>query len=162
MPTKQCHRCKEERSTDDFYKTDRNNDGLHSWCKPCMTEYSRLNSKKRVSTMKKWAETNPLRNRYHTKKQNARRKGQEFTITLAEIQELWESCGGTCPYFGWQLKFNKGVKANDSVSFDRIDPGKGYVTGNVEILSDLANRMKNSATPEQLVQFAQVVLTRYR
>lgn len=42
-----------------------------------------------------------------------------------------------------------------------IDPTKGYIKGNVEVMSSLANTMKSKATPEQLLHFAQEILKRY-
>ena len=38
----------------------------------------------------------------------------------------------------------------DSPSVDRIDPKKGYVRGNVRVISSRANLLKNDATIEEL------------
>jgi hypothetical protein len=43
---------------------------------------------------------------------------------------------------------NDGLKDN-SPSLDRIDPTKGYVPGNVWVISHRANRIKNNATFEE-------------
>ena len=39
-------------------------------------------------------------------------------------------------------------------SLDRIDPTKGYIKGNVWVITKRANTMKNSATREELLKFA--------
>ena len=46
-----------------------------------------------------------------------------------------------------------GKQQPNSPSLDRIDSTKGYIPGNVMIMSTLANKMKQNATPEQLKQF---------
>jgi hypothetical protein len=52
--------------------------------------------------------------------------------------------------------------ANDfSPSIDRIDSSKSYIKDNIQVMSFLGNRMKNSATPEQLLTFANNIISLY-
>lgn len=44
-------------------------------------------------------------------------------------------------------------------SVDRIDSGKGYIKGNVWVISRKANVMKNNATFKELKEFAEWVKT---
>lgn len=71
-----------------------------------------------------------------------------------------------CPFLGVKIDYRTfpcGMFVNNSHSFDRIVNSKGYVTGNVWIISRLANTMKNEATDEQLKTFCKnIVLTHAR
>ena len=49
---------------------------------------------------------------------------------------------------------NKGHSKSNSPSIDRLDNTKGYVKGNVWVISTLANNMKNSAGFKDLHIFA--------
>ena len=68
-----------------------------------------------------------------------------------------------CPYLKTQLSSGKTKHFDRSTSYslDRIDPSKGYVKGNVEVISHLANAMKQNATKEQLLEFAYTIIERY-
>lgn len=69
-----------------------------------------------------------------------------------------------CPILGIELKRNTGGKSysGNSPSVDRIDPSKGYVKGNIQVISQRANVMKNDASPEELLRFADWVIKTYR
>lgn len=59
-----------------------------------------------------------------------------------------------CPVLGIPLEHGDGVLGDSSPTIDRINPSLGYTRGNIQVISLLANRMKNSANPEQLLKFA--------
>jgi hypothetical protein len=87
---------------------------------------------------------------WRVKKANAKHKGVEFDITKEDLQEIMVD---VCPVLGIPLKFNFGGRAgcnHDSYSIDRIDNSKGYVKGNIQIMSKRANLLKNDATIEEL------------
>lgn len=63
-----------------------------------------------------------------------------------------------CPVFN--LPMTTGVKTMHrlSPSVDKIIPEKGYVKGNIQIISYQANKMKTDATRKELKQFAKWVM----
>jgi len=91
---------------------------------------------------------------WYRSKENAKKKGLEFNLDLEDI-----TIPEKCPYLKVELKteFNR-RNLSDYYSIDRIDSSKGYVKGNVQVISRLANTMKNNATPEQLITFAKSIL----
>jgi|SRR5271166_807386 len=94
---------------------------------------------------------------YNRSKRRAREDGIEFTIELSDI-----IIPTYCPLLGIELTNELGhgqLQSNSSI--DRIDSSKGYIKGNVQVISRLANTMKSSATSEQLITFAKNVLKIY-
>jgi hypothetical protein len=57
-----------------------------------------------------------------------------------------------CPLLGMELTYAKyeGNTPDNYASLDKIDPSKGYIEGNVQILSFRANTIKGHATLEEL------------
>jgi hypothetical protein len=80
----------------------------------------------------------------------AKEKGVPFAIERSDV--VIPSC---CPVLGCPIVVRRGKgRRKDAPSLDRIIPEKGYVKGNVWIISDLANRMKQEASIEELKAFA--------
>lgn len=74
----------------------------------------------------------------------AKATGLDFDLTLEDIK-----IPDICPALNIPLD----RKTRSSCpSLDRIDNNKGYVKGNVIVISYLANRIKNNASIEQLNQ----------
>lgn len=76
----------------------------------------------------------------------AKKRGLPFDITYEDVV-----VPEFCPILGIPLK-EKGRPgwSDNSPSLDRIIPEKGYVKGNVRVISNRANRIKIDATIEEL------------
>lgn len=82
-------------------------------------------------------------------KTRARKKGLAFDLTEEDI-----NIPSHCPVLGIPLfhKRGKGTGPHDnSPSLDRIIPEKGYVKGNVIVVSSKANRIKSNATADEIL-----------
>ena len=63
-----------------------------------------------------------------------------------------------CPILEVPLEFGTKGNYEYSPSIDRIDNSKGYIKGNIQIISKKANSMKNSASLDELRKFCKNVL----
>lgn len=112
--------------------------------------------RKREKT-KIWKEKNPKRywagTAYKSARRRAKIKGLPFNLT---IDYLLSIVTDTCPVFNTEFKFrgNKYMRS-DSPSLDRIDPAKGYVIGNVVVISTKANNIKSAYQSKDLYKVAQ-------
>jgi hypothetical protein len=102
--------------------------------------------------------SNPVESIFRNAKARAIKYGLEFAITKEDI-----IIPEVCPYLG--VKLVAGTYAERRIgnapTLDRIDSDKGYVKGNIEVISDLANRMKQNANAETLITFSKSVLNRF-
>lgn len=80
----------------------------------------------------------------------AKRRNIHFDLNYTDF-ELPEKC----PILEILLEYGSGKNGNspNHATLDRIDNSKGYVKGNVMIISRLANAMKNSANFDNLQHF---------
>lgn len=102
---------------------------------------------------------NPIRYTASQQRSSASKRakalGLRFNLTTDYIQEISPD---KCPILGITIKYGGGDKSKYSASLDRIEPAKGYVIGNVQIICNLANMMKSNATEDELSSFAKWVL----
>jgi hypothetical protein len=118
--------------------------------------YKIKNRTRLLEYKRKWKANNYELTMYDNAKHRARRKGLEFTIDMSDliIPEM-------CPILEIPIKMNVGGVQHDSPSLDRIDNNRGYIKGNIMIISNLANVMKSYASAYQLIKFAKWVLKTY-
>lgn len=105
----------------------------------------------------KWLSERQEARLLNSTKNNARRKNVENTLKLEDIVIPTH-----CPILGIELTNTMGKgRTGSNASIDRINPDLGYTPENIMIISDLANRMKQNATVDELVSFANGILKLY-
>ncbi|MFM7027814.1 MAG: hypothetical protein ACKOXK_03950 [Chakrabartia sp.] len=84
-------------------------------------------------------------------RQRAKKAGVPFAITKDDLL-----IPAYCPVFGIKLERSLGSKGPGEASptLDRIVPERGYVPGNIVIISNRANRAKSNLTPDELIALA--------
>jgi len=95
----------------------------------------------------------PERKMYDAAKYRAARKGLDFNLDPKDI-----SIPDICPLLGIKLRRGSGKSIDSSPTLDRIDSSKGYIKGNVWVVSKRANCIKNDATPDELIHIAMILL----
>lgn len=110
-------------------------------------------------------EYSPFRQHLKLARRRVKGKDRQCTITLQYLKELWEKQGGRCPYTGWELDNPETTKDWDNrplhprrASLDRIDSSLGYVPGNVQFVSVIANFAKCDFPEDVLLQFCKAVV----
>jgi hypothetical protein len=88
-----------------------------------------------------WRLKNPEQAIFLRARNRARRDGILFTITVDDIL-----IPKICPVFGTHLEHSR----ENAPSLDRRINSKGYVPGNVFVISGRANRLKSDASADEL------------
>lgn len=96
-----------------------------------------MDKQRRLSNPKHWL--------WVSAKNRAKKRGLEFSITEEDF-ELPEKC----PLLEIPMYKNPEEACPNSYSLDRIDSTKGYIPGNVWVISRRANTLKNDASLEEL------------
>jgi hypothetical protein len=133
--SQRCSKCLAEKNLSDFYLNTASKTKRHTACKDCMKGSARSHNKKNIG-------------KYLLASAKARSlvSGIEFSLQLQDLD-----VPSHCPVFGIEMSYGTGHGRTDSsYSIDRIDNARGYVKGNVAVISWLANRLKNDATLAQL------------
>jgi hypothetical protein len=164
---KWCNTCKQYKDFADFYKSKNKINGVASNCKVCSQNAKRTESYREGESKRrksKYRNNDSFREEVLRKraiyragkirevmlcqaKIRSRRNKLNFNLELDDI-DIPEYC----PILN--IKMTQGPRnLFNSPSLDRIDVTKGYIKGNVAVISILANMMKNKATLDQLKLF---------
>ena len=152
---KECSLCKEIKALSEFTKNKRSRDGYRYQCRSCNQTYQQDKEKRAVASAKYYKKKKLYHPELFLWKQAKHRAqydygGMEFSISVEDI-----IIPERCPYLDIPLV---SLDKDFSPSLDRIDSTKGYTKDNIQVISRLANIMKNNATKEQLIAFAKGVL----
>ena len=171
MESKRCSKCEQVLSLDSFTKNSKRKDGLTCWCKSCNKKsrdrYYQENKESIKNRHRNWRSQNtesikrkrkekhkedPRKTMLYSAKHRAKINGLSFDLELDDI-----IIPVKCPVFLTDFDIESSTQSRMSPSLDRINPEKGYVKGNVQVISWLANTMKNNATTKELIAFAEWV-----
>lgn len=109
--------------------------------------YRATHVEKILEVRRDYAASNPERCMWYDAKKRAKKRNVPLTIKHTDI-----IIPEYCPILGIKLERNlKGGKPLDSSpALDAIIPNKGYVRGNIAVISHRANRIKTDASLEEL------------
>jgi hypothetical protein len=108
----------------------------------------------------KWRRKNPENNLLNIARTRAKKQGSKCDLELSDIKIPL-----SCPVLGIVLAVDKtneeylrvgigrnggGAPRPNAPSLDRIDPRRGYVKGNVRVISWRANNLKRDGTLEEM------------
>lgn len=80
-------------------------------------------------------------------KSRANKRGLPFNLTVDDF-----TIPETCPALGIEITLDG--DPDSAPSLDRVVPSMGYVRGNVVVISNRANRIKNDASAHELRRIA--------
>lgn len=109
--------------------------------------YSIENKERLNQQTRQWHKDNPEKSLLTTAKSRAKRLRLPFNLTIENIVIPSE-----CPVLGIPLLTKAGKRTDNTPSLDRIIPDKGYVKGNIKIISWRANRLKCDASLAELIR----------
>lgn len=161
-----CSKCKTWQDQENWYYRKNEHKTRDGMCKPCRKEYrkdaKKIHSKKYyeehrdhyLELQRKWREDNVERKLWYSTKNSAKARNLEFNLTVDDI-----IVPDRCPVFDIPLDTHAESHTGSGINFnknpyrpsvDRIDNTKGYVKGNIQVISWRANSIKKDATVEEL------------
>jgi len=165
---KLCRGCNTVKSLEEFSNRLDVSDGKKSRCKTCYQKWRQKyqdSGRRAIMTQARkdsdkfkfldkeymkerasiYREKNPLSVMLTTAKCRAKLKGLEFSIDISDL-----IMPDKCPIFSIPLFKGKNNCCNNSPSLDRKDNSKGYIKGNVYIISNKANKFKRNFSIEEV------------
>ena len=140
---KVCNSCEQSLNLNKFSLIEKwnINSDTKNTCKKCSKKNARTEKLNRD-----W-KVDAARLLYSNIKSRCKRIGREFSIDIEDI-----IIPEKCPVFGFDLKREDKQTWMCAPSVDRVDNSKGYIKGNITVVSRRANILKKDATLEELEQ----------
>lgn len=155
---KKCKICNKIKSSDEFYKSQR---GLK--CKNCTLELTReyKRNKRKDSEFKKIEGQKQKERRVrlwqNTLIHDSKHRKIENTLTVEDVDELYNKQNGLCYWFNIPLIPSNKSKHPQQPSLDRLDRNKGYTKDNVVLCCYSANIGRNETDKETWEEFVKLL-----
>lgn len=164
--TRRCYKCGRTLSLTKFGKRSINKDGKDYRCKSCNRKAAKVWRLAHLSQAREISRTGYRRKLINDPEYNAKQYQKNYIYNLLSnakrraklkkipfdliIEDI--SVPELCPVLGIPLvpAFGTGKITDGSPTIDRMDHALGYIKGNVHIISNRANRIKNDATLNEL------------
>lgn len=85
-------------------------------------------------------------------KSRSKKNGREFTITKEYVLTMLKEQNGRCAMTDIILEPTTGGRNPNTISIDRIDNSKGYIIGNIQLVTKMFNECKNAYKFEDVVK----------
>ena len=116
-------------------------------------EYYQENKEKINEQTKQYRLENKEKWMCNTSKVRAKQKNLPFNLSTEYLKEIWPE-DNKCPALGITMRKGDFCVTDHSPTLDRIIPKLGYIKGNVQVVSALANRIMSDATVNQVMAVA--------
>ena len=143
-----CVQCKELLSNSKFSYIDKFDatKGRRLSCKTCSALKA---ERERIRRKENW-KYKPTLAMFNNSKQRAKLANIEHSITIEDI-----AIPDYCPVLGIKLETGDRKNHYNAPSIDRIDNTKGYIKGNIMVISCKANMLKKDATIDELISIGE-------
>lgn len=134
-------------------RSDMSDKELYMWCH--MTLHPELGPPERVpeDILLKW-----FKKRYRSKQSGASKKKILLSITTNDIVDIYNKQSGRCLLTGFSFYPTNDKYSN--LSFDRINPGEGYVKENIRLVTWWANIARSTMSDEEFREWCGRVVSR--
>jgi len=85
----------------------------------------------------------------------ARNRPRDVEIDEFYLFEIWNKQKGCCAYSNIPLTLD--IRCYNTVSLDRIDSGKDYLRGNVQLVCTAVNKMKQEYSEELFIHLCKSI-----
>ncbi len=179
FPTKRCSKCREIKPITEFYDRSDQPGKKKPSCKKCVISDRTQYRRQHPETDAAYRRDNPekFREWRRTAYQNGRKdfgrciamalsvrrrqcakKEIPFTITADDVIALFDEQDGLCALTRRQLSWGGEGWERDTLSIDRLDAERGYVPGNLRLVTYQANRARGQHGDDELFAFCEAVL----
>ena len=130
--------------------------GLVTSCGCRRDQYSKISGSNNVN----WTGCGELRGQvWSCWRRRAKKRGQEFTVTIEEAWDLYIAQDKKCALTGMPIYFSILTKSKKGMtaSLDRIDSDKGYTLENIQWLHKDVNVIKNAFSQEYFINICRLI-----